>query len=277
MPPPRKKTIGGLLVSCEVLLSNMRIYVEQAEARGESGDDVKEMQRHLRNLIQRMEAIRSHRGGLSSKVCGTGTMVMLQEERRLLDRGSSNPAILEPEAPEVISATNAEAERLMRLAGRSSAAQIADLLQFLANSGRSGNLRIKTEFETADISIDGGYVIDAISSKTPDGLRLGDILLGRQIITEQQLRSILISTRESRTRLGLALKRTGLLAAEDLSEALGHQTRCLVERIMHASDMDFSFEESSDHQDGDIRINMTEILLDSARVIDENSRQPAGR
>jgi MSHA biogenesis protein MshE len=73
----------------------------------------------------------------------------------------------------------------------------------------------ESEFEIEESRLDGG-------GKVP-GFRIGDILLDRKLITEEQLQLVLQRQKSSGDRLGTCLLQMGLIGEEIIAQTLSEQ------------------------------------------------------
>lgn len=256
--------------------------------------------RRLRALAQRgrdQDAGRSFAAGVTDaaeliEACAT---VLVRPDTRV-------PALVKPEfgagvtkdTPEQIAAkmskalqrdngasTERSAESLLQeasaeLCGTCKAFPGPQLVDFLGTLEKSGVLQIKTAKEVFTIQLERGYVLYASSNNAPRGSRLGDILVDMAFLDkstlERHLRSIGVQT----SRLGAQLVQDGLVTEQGLTDALTRQVQMLFQRLAEAENAIFFFREAapSDAQN-QIRLNVSHVLLESARMQDESQRPVA--
>jgi hypothetical protein len=81
----------------------------------------------------------------------------------------------------------------------------------------------------------------------------------------------MLARRDSASRLGAALESEELVSREELRAALEYQIQQLFHRLFCAKDATFTFGQQPDEDDdGRIRMNVTQLLLESARTLDES-------
>ena len=155
------------------------------------------------------------------------------------------------------------------LEGFSWALPIPDLVSFLANEQMSGTLEVTTAAESFLLTFNEGDVVCAVSDSSPMGTRLGDILIEKGSIGQRELDHFLL-TNNSRGRLGRSLVESGLVTEQQLQSALEQQVEFLFDRLSKVSDASFTlFESSPEGTQGGFRMNVTRLLLESARKADE--------
>jgi hypothetical protein len=105
---------------------------------------------------------------------------------------------------------------------------------------------------------------------SPVGSRLGDVLVKLGFVTEPQLYDFLRGFTSAKGKIGVALETAGLVTAEQLTLALEHQVRMLFQRLFALQNASFSFtERKSSSIENRLKLDITHLLLESARVSDE--------
>ena len=138
-------------------------------------------------------------------------------------------------------------------------------------------MHIATDTETFTLEIAGGHITHAVSDHSPPEARLGSILLARGTITEDQLDRFLTSYSSSSVPMGEALEREELVSKQELQAALEQQVQGLFNRLFAEHEATFSFYLGNpNHPETHIRMNVIQLLLESARSSDEQSRQDRG-
>jgi len=162
------------------------------------------------------------------------------------------------------------------LRGSTQAISIPEVLGFVASLRKSGILRVKTPDEAFLIQLDQGEVIYAVGDNPPEGELLGELLIGRGQLSISALESVLSSGVGEGALLGSALVAAGLVDAEQLRSALQHQVQSIFHRVFCAADSIYQFDEGVTLKvPAEIRLNVTTLLLESARSSDEGLRRTA--
>lgn len=160
------------------------------------------------------------------------------------------------------------------LRGHTQAITIPEVLGFVASLRKCGVLRIKTAEEAFLIQLDQGEVIYAAGDNPPEGERLGEILIARGQLSISGLEAVLASGIGEGALLGAALVSAGQVTPENLRAALHHQVQSIFHRIFGAQAAVYQFDEGvALHVPDDIRLNVTKLLLESARSSDEGLRR----
>jgi hypothetical protein len=168
----------------------------------------------------------------------------------------------------------ARASLMEGLRGHTQAISIPEVLGFVASLRKSGILRVKTPDEAFLIQLDQGEVIHAVGDNPPSGELLGEILIARGQLTIQGLEEVLATGVGEAAMLGAALVRSGKVSAEHLRAALEHQVQSIFHRVFNADDSVFQFDEGvALRVPAEVRLNVTTLLLESARSSDEGLRR----
>lgn len=159
------------------------------------------------------------------------------------------------------------------LLGNSWTVSLSELIAFLGHGRKSGVLWVDSPDENFLIGMANGQVMHASSSRTPEGLRLGEILVGRGYLTRRQLDRFLTSRNlDGGNVSGEAFLESGMITGDELRAALTQQVQQLFYRFVHAKNAVFRFREglqvALQHQ---VCLNVNQLLLDSARHQDESS------
>ena len=188
-----------------------------------------------------------------------------QERRGLLDRFLRRRKEVEEPPKEVPQGVD--------LQGTSWTIPVSELLSFLSLSHKSGALWIHTPHETFMLEMRAGRLVHATSDRTPPGMRIGDFLADMGRIPRAEVDSLVAAAQEAKETLGAYLVRTGKITAETLQEALGIQVQSLFHRLLSSENAVYRFQEGLNHSGtGDIQLNVTSLLLESARFHDDRSR-----
>jgi hypothetical protein len=159
------------------------------------------------------------------------------------------------------------------LRGHTQAITIPEVLGFVASLRKSGVLRIKTSDEAFLIQLDQGEVIYAVGDNPPEGERLGELLISRGQLSISGLESVLAAGVGEGAMLGALLVAAGQVTPENLRAALHYQVQSIFHRVFCAADAVYQFDEGvALRVPDDIRLNVTKLLLESARSSDEGLR-----
>lgn len=194
------------------------------------------------------------RGWLRERVAGVS--------RALLGRGAEAPAEPEPDEPPA---------RVGGFSGDSWSIPVPDLIGFLKMQAKTGELEVELPGEVVRMRFDHGQLVSAFSNATPTGQRLGEILVSMGALTEERLRSFLNCFSTSRVRLGEALLRGELVERDVLQAAVERQVQLLFHRILKAPEARYAFREGPPAEDDESRLDVTFLLLESARLLDEQA------
>lgn len=160
------------------------------------------------------------------------------------------------------------------LRGHTQAITIPEVLGFVASLRKSGVLRVKTAEEAFLIQLDQGEVIYAVGDNPPVGELLGELLISRGQLSVAGLESVLATGVGEGAMLGSALVAAGQVTPEHLRAALHHQVQSIFHRVFCAADAVYQFDEGvALRVPADIRLNVTKLLLESARSSDEGLRR----
>jgi hypothetical protein len=145
---------------------------------------------------------------------------------------------------------------------------VPDFIGFLCAQRKTGILELATPAALFSLELDGGDIVHAHSNHTPQGQRLGDILVAQNAIEREQLEEICKSL--GATRLGETLLEKNLVTPEALLSALEFQIQLLFNRMFEAATLGFTFWDGPPvHAYKRVRLNATSLLLEGARVSDE--------
>ncbi len=157
----------------------------------------------------------------------------------------------------------------MPLAGTFSTMTLPDLLQWIGGARKTGTLLVERNRATKAIRVRDGRVIGS-SSDDPQQ-RLGQFLLSRKRITEEQLLQALTIGTQAGELLGQVLVEMGALDSEELRGELRAKAEEIIYSLFDWDEGVFRFEETVDDQDDvfpvDLRID--DILLRGVKRYDD--------
>ncbi len=147
---------------------------------------------------------------------------------------------------------------------------LADVLLLLNNNRKTGSLRCRQAEVTKTIDWENGEIVFARSSRPED--RLGAYLLSRGRITPAQLEE---ASREvgAQHRLGTALIRLGILAPDDLWEAMRGQVTEIAYSLFHWTEGLADFREGpSTNEKIALKTSVMNVIMEGTRRLDEWAR-----
>lgn len=164
------------------------------------------------------------------------------------------------------------------LKGHTQAVTIPEILGFVSSMRKSGALTINALDESFLVQLEDGSVVYAQGDAPPPGQLLGDILVDQGAIKRDELEAVLENDSDSAQILGKTLLERGLITKEQLCIALSYQVQHVFHRMCVAEDAVFQFDEGMHMLSSeDIRLNVTSLLLESARSTDEHARDAQAR
>ncbi len=182
---------------------------------------------------------------------------------RLLRRRRETPAATAPQK---------ETSRAVDLQGTSWTIPVPELLSFLSISRKTGVLWIHTTQETFMLEIKNGALVHATSDQTPEGMRLGDLLVGSGVLEQDQVEPLVDAARAAQESLGSYLLKIGRITTDQLAKGLSTQIQNLFHRLLTSENAVYRFQDGLDiGSRKDLDLNITSLLLESARFHDERS------
>lgn len=100
---------------------------------------------------------------------------------------------------------------------------VAEVLEVLAFTRKTGTIRIWTPEECVRIDVRNGHVVDLESDNAPIGYRLGEILVSQGAITSRELEEYLATSADTGMRIGRGMRSVGLINRKKICVALRHQ------------------------------------------------------
>ena len=173
-----KSALSSLLEKCQQLCAKAREMTAGSEGKRESflmmslEDALIQVELILRVLDEDAQDSGERRG-------------FLKRLKHGLTRKESSP---EQAQDDVLPSLNTSQHGLQ---GNTWTISIAELLHFLAQGRKTGVLWVDSTEENFLLGLVDGHLMHAASSKTPEGLRLGEILVGLGYLTRRQLERFL--------------------------------------------------------------------------------------
>jgi hypothetical protein len=168
-------------------------------------------------------------------------------------------------------ATGKGERRRVDLQGNSWTVPVSELVGFLSNSGKTGILSVHTNRESYMIEMRDGDLVRAKSDHTPDGHRLGELLVAAGALDEDEVPVLVEEARSKSKHLGSHLLDAARVTKGALREALGLQVQALFYRLMSTENAVYEFQEGAALSDAqDLDLNVMQLLLEGARLHDES-------
>ncbi len=147
---------------------------------------------------------------------------------------------------------------------------VVEILGMLSNLAKSGLLWVTTARERFLLQLEDGRIVYAQSDRPPPGCRLGEILITRGALDERGLGEAIAGARVAHQPLGAWLLAANRVATSHLHDALREQVQQIFNRMFAATDSTYQFEDGKRlNESDDVRLNVIQLLLESARVQDE--------
>lgn len=151
---------------------------------------------------------------------------------------------------------------------------IPEILGLVSSLRKSGVFYAKNKWENFLLEFQNGSVVFAHGDSPPDGLRLGEILVSQGALTSERLMEFLEAHKNELDIMGVTLVREGLISEDQLRKAVAFQVQHVVHRMYGSRTASFEFKEGdSVAKSNDVRLNVTQLLLESARSLDEREAQ----
>ncbi len=181
--------------------------------------------------------------------------------------------ILEDEKPAESAAIAGDAEEVVDLSGSGEAIGIPEILSFLETIGKTGRLEVESSDEKFTIVLEDGEVVHAHSDNSPEGMRLGDILVKQGATTAEKLQEFVRNHMHEGDRFGDRVVAEVVVTQKQLQDALEFQIRELFCRLFDLTDATFRYYDgrTNPHRLG-VHMNLTHLLLESSFEVDERAK-----
>src|SRR5262249_25585504 len=168
----------------------------------------------------------------------------------------------------------------MSLVGNLEDLPLADILQIVSLSKRTGVLTIETEEGKSVVVFKNGLIVSTVCP-SPQIKNLGQTLMEKHHLTQEKLNQVLeVQKSKGNQPLGSILLQEGLIDTVTLQQIIKTQIKSTIYFLMNQPAGNFSFDLSEVVPFDEIRYNPMEtvlegglnpqqILLDSARISDE--------
>jgi hypothetical protein len=155
---------------------------------------------------------------------------------------------------------------------------VTELVDFLSHSGKSGLLWVTSASETFVLEFSKGNLVHATSNAPPAAFRLGEILVREKMLEASELDEFIGHAKAADDLLGSYLVRSGRLKHQHLQRVLAIQVQELFHRLMDADNALYRFQEGTGLlRSQSLEVNITHLLLESARKKDEERNVAEGR
>jgi hypothetical protein len=202
---------------------------------------------------------------------------LLEKARERLEaaaRGLSDLTSMSVDAAELEESREQEADGDPDLGGSTANLPISSILELLSANRKSGTLHITSGCETFTLEILEGDVVHASSDQSPHEQLLGSILVARDKIGVEELEDFYRRYATRSPPVDETVEHEGLVSREDLRSAIEAQVQHLFNRLYAAGSGTFDFYAGGiSNLEQRIRMNVTRLLLESARTKDEQDRQ----
>jgi len=160
----------------------------------------------------------------------------------------------------------------MPLFGTLSTMPLSDVLQWLGSARQTGTLQIERNKVSKSIVFQDGQVIGCSSDDPPE--RLGQFLIARGKITEEQLCNALTIQESTRKHLGMTLVEMGALSPDELSSHLEAKAEETIFSLFGWDDAVFRFQQGARDEANvfPIALRVEDVLLRGLQRYDEIQR-----
>lgn len=159
------------------------------------------------------------------------------------------------------------------LAGDVATVPLAEVLTLLAEQGHTGMLTVSRAAAQVDVHFFAGTIGLATATGVEEEFLLGRFVLKRGLMSEDDLDLFLKSRAGSSKLLGHQLVKLGYLAADDLKQALGDQTRELLYELLKWDHGRFAFRPGEDAgaaaAEAALGISVQGVLMEGFRRVEE--------
>ncbi len=127
----------------------------------------------------------------------------------------------------------------MEISGNLDTMPIPDILQWLANSEKTGTLELTLRSEKKEIYFKDGLIISASSNLNKD--RFGVLIVKNNFVTQEQLLELLKEGKEKGKLLGKLCVEKNILSEEQVRSMLQQQAEKIIESLFHRREGKFTF------------------------------------
>ncbi len=150
---------------------------------------------------------------------------------------------------------------------------LSDIFQLIALQKKTGILSLEDRGKRVVVSFYEGKLVgaEALSEKTKEKERVGDILVKGRFITPTQLEQALAEQRKTMKKLGVVLVERKLVTRELFGSVLSFQIRETLLKIFQWTSGNYHFDTAKVEFDREFITPLTAefVLMEAARIIDE--------
>ena len=152
----------------------------------------------------------------------------------------------------------------MELKGNLDTMPIPDILQWIADSQKTGTLVLTYKTERKEIYFKEGLIVSASSNLNKD--RFGVLVVKEGYVTQEELLQLLDESKQKGKLLGKLCVEKGLITEENARRMLQQQAEKIIESLFHRQEGEFVFQEGKlPGQDlVQISVAMHQLFFDSA-------------
>ncbi len=159
----------------------------------------------------------------------------------------------------------------MALTGSIKEFGLADILQLIYFQKKTGILEVEGPVDIIKIYFHEGNIVAARSAKRPEENRIGNILIKKGILKEEELKDLLRRQAQSGTRLGSLLIQENLVSREVLVDIITHQITDQIVQMFTWKKGTYEFTPQGVPIDKNLGISLDtqHLLMEGLRIVDE--------
>ncbi|HEB75016.1 MAG TPA: DUF4388 domain-containing protein [Nitrospirae bacterium] len=159
----------------------------------------------------------------------------------------------------------------MALTGSIKEFGLADILQLIYFQKKTGILKIDGPADNIKIYFHEGNIVAARSAKRPEENRIGNILLKKGILKEEELKALLQRQAETGTRLGSLLIQEDLVSRDVLIDIITHQITDQIVQMFTWKKGTYEFTPQGVPIDKNLGLSLDtqHLLMEGLRIVDE--------
>jgi hypothetical protein len=148
---------------------------------------------------------------------------------------------------------------------------LIDVLQLIGQSGKTGIMHVISDEIEAQIFLKDGKLVDVKSESSDLGIKIGNYLLHKEIITEDELGVLLEKQNKLPVRFGTLLVEEGIIDKKQLKKIMGEFLKERFLRVLSVDSGSYDFEQTIIEYNADevAPIELNSILLDILKDLDE--------
>lgn len=146
---------------------------------------------------------------------------------------------------------------------------ITDIFQLIYYQKKTGVLSVTGRFDRVKIHFLRGNIVSATSSRRPEEKKIGNLLVKKGLITEDDLRKLLEEQKKTRKPFGTLLLAHGLVDKETLTEVITQQIIDQVVQIFSWNEGTYVFKPVKVDTETEIAVDTQHVLMEGLRIVDE--------